>query len=73
MRKLLVLLLLLPLGALAAEYDLVVRGGTILDGTGATGYVGDVVVEGDRIVYVGKSRGDDGKAVIDARGKTIAP
>lgn len=72
MRKLLVLLLL-PLGALAAEHDLVVRGGTILDGTGAAGYVGDVVVDGDRIVYVGKSRGDGAKTVIDARGKTIAP
>jgi N-acyl-D-amino-acid deacylase len=72
----LVCLLLLGVCALpvhAAEHDLVVRGGTILDGSGAEGYVGDVVVDGDRIVYVGKSRGDVGKTMIYARGKAIAP
>jgi N-acyl-D-amino-acid deacylase len=73
MRSTLCLMLLLPFSALAAEHDLVVRGGTILDGSGAEGYVGDVVVDGDRIVYVGKSRGDAAKTVIDARGKAIAP
>jgi N-acyl-D-amino-acid deacylase len=66
-------MLLLPVCALATEHDLVVRGGTILDGTGAAGYLGDVVVDDDRIVYVGKSRGDAAKTVIDARGKAIAP
>src|SRR5262245_8886787 len=76
MRPILCLMLLLPAGALpafAAEHDLVVRGGTIFDGTGAAGYTGDVVVDGDRIVYVGKSRGDAAKTVIDARGKAVAP
>ncbi len=57
----------------AAEHDLLIRGGTILDGSGTEGYVGDVVVDGDRIAYVGKSRGDGAKAVIDARGKAVAP
>ena len=42
-------------------HDLLVRGGTILDGSGSEGYVGDVVVDGDRIVYVGKSRGDSAR------------
>ena len=69
----LIFLTLCALSARAAEHDLVVRGGTILDGSGAEGYVGDVVVDGDRIVYVGKSRGDVGKTMIYARGKTIAP
>jgi N-acyl-D-amino-acid deacylase len=75
MRPLLCLLLLgaCAQSARAAEHDLVVRGGTILDGSGAEGYVGDVVVDGDRIVYVGKSRGDTGKTMIYARGKAIAP
>lgn len=54
-------------------HDLVIRGGTILDGSGNDGYVGDVVIDGDRIVYVGKSRGDDAKSVIDASGKAVAP
>jgi N-acyl-D-amino-acid deacylase len=57
----------------APLHDLVVRGGTILDGSGSEGYVGDVVVDGDRIVYVGKTRGDTAKTVIDATGKTVTP
>ncbi|HEY6125508.1 MAG TPA: hypothetical protein VIV63_12725, partial [Steroidobacteraceae bacterium] len=56
-----------------ATHELIVRGGTILDGSGSEGYVGDVVVDGDRIVYVGKSRGDTAKTVIDATGKAVAP
>ena len=65
------LLILVSLGGCAKQmpvesppHDLVVRGGTILDGSGGSGYIGDVVVDGDRIVYVGKSRGDAGKTVI---------
>lgn len=54
-------------------HDLVVRGGTVYDGSGREGYVGDVVVDGDRIVYVGKSRGDTGKAIVDATGKAVSP
>src|ERR1044072_8862540 len=61
-----------PVGE-APGHDLVVRGGTILDGSGSEGYVGAVVVDGDRIVYVGKSRGDTAKTVIDATGKAVAP
>src|SRR5262245_2511461 len=57
----------------APPHDLVVRGGTILDGSGSDGYVGDVVVDGDRIMYVGKSRGDTAKTVIDATGKAVSP
>ncbi|HEX5161479.1 MAG TPA: D-aminoacylase [Steroidobacteraceae bacterium] len=57
----------------APRHDLIVRGGTILDGSGSEGYVGDVVVDGDRIVYVGKSRGDTAASVIDATGKAVSP
>ena len=47
------------------------RGGTIVDGTGAPSRVGDVVIEGDRITSVGgkKSRG----TVIDVDGLVVAP
>ena len=38
-------------------HDLVIRGGTIHDGTGAEGRVGDVAIDGDRIVAVGEGRG----------------
>ena len=55
-----VALCLLPaLSALAAEkpktYDLILRGGTIYDGSGGKPFVGDVAVNGDRIVAVGRS------------------
>ena len=34
-------------------YDLIIRNGTIVDGTGAKPFVGDVAINGDRIVLVG--------------------
>jgi N-acyl-D-aspartate/D-glutamate deacylase len=52
--------------------DLILRGGTIVDGTGLPGYVGDVGVMGDRIVSVGPPL-TDAASVIDARGKVVAP
>src|SRR5437763_16533565 len=36
-----------------ASYTVLIRGGTIYDGSGGTPYVGDVALKGDRIVYVG--------------------
>jgi translation initiation factor IF-2 len=38
-------------------YDLIIRNGTIVDGTGAAAFVGDIAVDGDRIVQVGKVAG----------------
>jgi N-acyl-D-amino-acid deacylase len=54
------------------QVDLVIRNGTIVDGTGAPGYVGDVAVAGDRIVAVGETD-VDGREEIDATGLVIAP
>src|SRR5256712_13323654 len=54
------------------DYDLVIRGGTIVDGTGAPGFAGDVAVNGDRIVAIGKVDGA-GRREIDARGLVVAP
>jgi N-acyl-D-amino-acid deacylase len=53
-------------------YDLVIRGGTIYDGSGAAPYVGDVAVKGDRIVAVGKVEGG-GAREVDAKGLAVAP
>ncbi len=53
-------------------YDLVVRNGTVIDGTGRSGYEADVAVEGDKIAAIGKSLGA-GKREIDARGQAVAP
>jgi len=76
-----VALCLLPaLAAIAAEkpktYDLILRGGTIYDGSGGKPYVGDVAVNGDRIAAVGAagSLGNArGKTEIDARGLAVSP
>ncbi len=53
-------------------YDLVIRGGTVVDGTGGSSMVADVAVEGDRIVAVGTDLGA-GREEIDARGKIVTP
>ena len=56
-----------------ALHDVVVRGGTIYDGSGKMPYAGDVVVDGDRIAYVGRTRGDRGRTEIDARDRAVTP
>ncbi|WP_186401137.1 amidohydrolase family protein [Sphingopyxis sp. P1IMeth2] len=53
-------------------YDLVIRGGTVVDGTGGPSMVADVAVDGDRIVAVGTDLGA-GREEIDARGKIVTP
>ena len=52
--------------------DLVLKGGTVVDGSGAPAFEADVVVTGDRITAVGKHDGTAGE-VIDARGKIVTP
>jgi N-acyl-D-aspartate/D-glutamate deacylase len=53
-------------------HDLVVRGGTIVDGTGRERFTGDVAIEGGRIVGVG-SVAERGRRELDARGAIVAP
>jgi N-acyl-D-amino-acid deacylase len=74
-RRFLIAALLLSLAAchdVREEYDLVLRGGSIVDGTGAPAVAGDVALRGDRIAAVGAVPGR-GKAEIDARGLVVAP
>src|SRR4051794_25896286 len=54
------------------EFDLVVRSGTVVDGTGAPARTADVAVRGDRIVEVGRV-GGRGRQEIDAAGAVVAP
>ena len=53
-------------------YDLILRGGTIVDGTGRPRFTGDVAVQGGLIAAVGKVSGT-AKREIDASGKVVAP
>ncbi len=53
-------------------HDLVIRGGTIVDGTGSGARTADVAIDGDRIVAVGKISAR-GAEEIDAKGKLVTP
>lgn len=53
-------------------YDLVIRNGKIVDGTGVEAFVGDIAIEGNKIVAVGEVSGA-GKREIDASGKLVTP
>ncbi|MGZ8361550.1 MAG: N-acyl-D-amino-acid deacylase family protein [Allosphingosinicella sp.] len=57
----------------APGYDVVLRGGTIYDGSGGAPYKGDVGLRGDRIAFVGPAAPDSGAREIDARGLAVAP
>lgn len=54
------------------NYDLVIRGGTIVDGTSSEPYQGDLAIKGDRIVAVGMVEGS-GAEEIDATGLLVTP
>ena len=55
------------------EVDVVIRGGTLYDGSGGPPVVGDLAIDGDRIVAVGDLKGHAGRAEIDASGLAVAP
>lgn len=68
----------LPLGAAQpsrrrAAYDLVIRGGTVFDGTGAPGRELDIAVTGARIARIASSVTERGTEEIDARGLAVGP
>src|SRR5437762_10826850 len=54
-------------------YDVVVRNGRIVDGTGAPWYRGDVGVRAGKIAAIGRLEGAGAARVIDVRGMIIAP
>ena len=59
--------------ARAADYDLIVAGGRVVDGTGAPWFRADVGVRGDRIVAVGDLGKASARRRVDAIGKYVAP
>lgn len=56
-----------------AEYGIVIRNGTIYDGSGKPPFVGDVAIDGDSIAAVGSLHDARGRSEIDATGLAIAP
>lgn len=54
-------------------YDYIIRGGTIIDGSGTARYTADIGITGDTITAIGTISADRGSIVIDASGKIVAP
>lgn len=54
------------------QYDLIIRNGTVVDGSGAPGFLGDVAIKDGLIAHVGSVRGDASEE-IDATGLIVTP
>jgi len=56
-----------------AAYDLVIKGGTIIDGLRTPRYKADVAIAGGKVVQIGRVSASEGREVADASGKVVAP
>src|SRR5438045_4949076 len=56
-----------------APFDIIIKGGTVYDGSGGEGHVTDVAIRDDRIAGVGDFAKASAKKTIDARGLAVAP
>ena len=54
-------------------YDLLIRNGAVLDGTGAPWFRADVALAGDKIAVIGHLADDEAAQAIDATGQFVAP
>lgn len=59
--------------ATQAPYDVIIRNGHVIDGSGNPWLSGDVAIRGDRIALIGKLEGAQATRVIDASGLVVAP
>ena len=56
-----------------ADFDVIIKDGTVYDGTGAEPKQVDVAIRGDRIVGIGDFKTANAKTIIDAKGLAVAP
>src|SRR6476646_8347689 len=61
------------LSAQAPPYDLIIRHGHIIDGTGSPWYAGDLGIRGGRIAAIGRLGGAAARQTVDAAGLVVAP
>lgn len=71
--RFLAFLLLLGACGQPESYDVIIKGGTILDGTGTPGYLADVGIRADTIAFIGDLSGARTPLEINANGKHVAP
>ena len=57
----------------APKYDLLIKNGLVIDGSGRPGYRADVAIKGDRVVQIGKLKTVGGAREIDATNMVVAP
>lgn len=73
MRRLLLLALLATAGCSTPTYDVIIRRGTVYDGTGEPGTIADIGLKGDSIAAIGDLTREQAQLEIDARGLAVAP
>src|SRR6201993_3658913 len=62
-----------PAPSASNDYDVIIKRGSIIDGSGNPWVSGDIAIRGDRIAAIGKLGGAHAKRVIDAKGLVISP
>ena len=67
------LALLLPSFGNSQDYDLIIRGGKVVDGSGNPWYHADIAIKNDRIAEIGQLSNHEANRVIDAHGLVVAP
>lgn len=67
------LALLLPSFGNSQDYDLIISGGKVVDGSGNPWYHADIAIKNDRIAEIGQLSNHEAKRVIDAHGLVVAP
>jgi N-acyl-D-amino-acid deacylase len=73
-RKLVRLLALaLPFTATAQQFDIVIRNGHVIDGTGSPWYAGDLAILNGRVAAIGSLANVPARRIIDAHGLTVTP
>jgi N-acyl-D-amino-acid deacylase len=68
-----ILLPILLFAAAAAPYDLVIRNGHVIDGTGSPWYAADIGIRAGKVAAIGRLTDAPAKRTIDARGMVVAP
>ncbi len=63
----------MPAIAAPPDYDIIIRNGRVIDGSGRPAFNADVAIIGDRIARIGNLRAAKAKHEIDARGQIVAP
>ena len=56
-----------------AEFDIVIHGGRLIDGTGNPWFYGDVAIKGGKIAGIGKIDPGSGQRSISAMGRVVTP